>query len=623
MVILGYLLLDEGGAPLATKELVRVFLESDQALFSGVVVAIGNVAEEVFKSKVRHVELESLHLYFAFGKKFNLVLISDVRDDRLLEVSDEAVNRLDKTDVDPSRIQFDDELKRRISGEVERVVFRSPPSILSVRKLAEVLLAGLDVNKGVKLGFIEVKPKTYKPGLLGKIRKIFIGRATLEGLVDAYYKGELSKVVDESPSLFDDEKNGDLARILYAKAALTLNSFAPKIEAPPLDEINAVIESIKDEAARDYLKAELESFLVLGAYNRRRELFVERQMEFFRGLGGAKGDVYAIMLTPIPYGPLLDFLERKHKGRSSYLYGLTVEAKLLLDILTKRPKDISEVFSLYGRFKREFDEAYNSKSLEVYSYFHVLQFVLVWGLLERSILPDDGVRLLKQLLELFESYRDELIDRGLYCPNRLKAVNLYFAFNLILRLLLELGDESVKRQLDRYYNYVKNKTEWLIGLGETHRVMLDMYYVSLAGSLSTLSRMAAEKGSFLSDVPNLVMELASPEMEEFWDFNEYHFVHYYVDLLEAIGNTALFVEFERVKQNLLMQVAYGIESAAELFKDTPVIHDVELLKAARFYMLSGTSEGVEAAKSIVRELRETSSPFIASIAEKIVTSHGG
>ncbi|MEM4447577.1 MAG: hypothetical protein QW461_09805 [Candidatus Jordarchaeales archaeon] len=622
-MILGYLLLDEGGTPLVAKELVRVLLESDQVLFSGVVVAIGRVVEEVFKSRVRHVELENLHLYFAFGRKFNLVMISDVRDDRLIEISDEAVTRLDRTGVDPLRIQFDDELKQRVIGEVERVVFRSPPSILSVKRLAEVLLAGLDVRKGMKLGFAEVKPKIYKPGILGKIRKLFTGRVTLKELVDAYYKADFSRVVEAAPSLFDDKESGELAKILYAKAALTLNSFDPEVEAPPLDEINTVIESIKDEVAREFLKAELESFLVLGAYNRRRELFVKKQMEFFRGLSGEKVDVYSILLTPLPYGPLLDFLERKHKGKSSYLYGLTIETKFLLDILTKRPKDISEVFSLYGRFKREFDEAYKRKSPEVYVYFHVLQFILVWGLLEKSILPDDGVKLLKQILELFESYRDELVDKGLYYPNRYKAVNIYFALNLILRLLLELGDEFVNKRLDKYYDYARSKTEWLIGLGKTHRVMLDMYYVSLAGLLSVLSRLAAEKGIFLSDVPNLVIELASPEMEEFWNFNEYHFVHYYVDMLDAIGNTALFVEFERVKQNLLMQVAYGIESAAELFRDTPIVHDIELLKAVRFYMLSGTSQGVEAAKSIVSKLKETSSPFIASIAEKIVVSRGG
>lgn len=622
-MILGYLLLDEGGVPVSGRELVHVIMESDRALFSGVVVAIGQVVQEVFKSRVRYVELEDMHLYFAFGEKFNLVLISDVKDDRLLKVGDEVVDRLKKIGADPLSLQLNDALKQQITREVETVIFRSPPSILSVRRLAEVLLAALDVKKGMKLGFAEVKPKTYKPGVLDKVRRLFTGKTTLEGLVDAYFKGELSRVVRESPTLFDDEEKGDLAKILYAKAALTLNSFDPEIEAPPLDEINTVIESIRDKVAREYLKAELESFLVLGAYNRRRELFVERQMDFFRGLSGPKGDVYAIMLTPTPYGPLLDFFERKYKGRSSYLYGLTIETKVLLDILARRPRDLSEVFSMYGRFKKEFDEAYKRKTLDVYTYFHVLQFVLVWGLLEKSILPEDGVKLLKQVLEFFDSYRSELVDKGFYYPNRYKAVILYFALNLILRLLLDLGDASVKSRLDEYFAYAKSKSEWFVGLGKTHRVMLDMYYVSLAGALSTLSRMAAEKGTFFSDVPSLVIELASPEMEEFWNYNEYHFVHYYVDLLDAIGNTALFVEFERVKQNLLMQVAYGIEAAAELFKDTPIVYDIELLKAARFYALSGTREGVEAAKEIARVLKETSSPFIASIAEKIVASHGG
>ena len=624
-MILGYVLFDEAGLVILSRELVPLIESEKQSIFTSVITALGNLMDKIFSSKPKYLELENLHLYFSFGEKFSILLISDIEDDRLAELSNKIINKISSLALSSFDVQIDQKLKEKMKGEIEKVIFTSPPSIRSIKKLANILNATLNTKKGEILGFERVVPEVHKLGIISKFKQLFKGKAKLPDLLYAFYNGQLEEIIERAPSLFNDIENGDLAKIIYCKAALLLNSFDPRVEAPPLNDIKLVIDKIKDKFAKEFLKAELESFIKLGAYNRRRELFINHHLEVFQKLmeRDLEGEIYAILINAIPYGPVLDYLENHFKDRSDYLLVFVQEMKFLLDFLVRRPDNLDEIFILIGRFKNEFEEAYQKGSPKMYNLSHMLQFALIWGLLEKTVSPNDGEKLLVQFFEFFNKYRGEIIDQGLRSTNRHKAVNIYFAFNIVYRLLIELNYGEALKSLDEYFEYVKKKTEWFIGLGKTHRIMLDMYYVSVAGALSILTRLALEKNIFFSDIPRIVMELADPKMEEFWNFNEYHFAHYYSDLLEAIGNTAHFIEYEDIKRNIFLQVAYGLERIAKIFKNTAMIHDIECLKAIRFYLLSGTNEGKEKAKTLVEELKKVSSKFLINLAEKLLEKYGG
>jgi len=624
-MIIGYLILDESGNPLISRELISIVSGQHQMLFSNLIKAVCDVMGEVFQTRLRHVELENHHLYFSFGEKYSVVLVSDMDDDRLLKLSANVVKALnEKLKLDSMAIQLNEDARRDIQKVIDEIIFGSPPSILSIKRLAESILGILDTNKGEYLGLREVKPRIYRPGFFDRLKKIFPRSVPTQEILEDYYKGNLWGVFTKTEALFNDDKYGDLARILHVKAALNLNSFDPKVEAPELSKVKNVIERISDTFAREYLMAELQAFLDIGSYNRRRELLLQHQSYIFEKLASSDDIInttYAILINPLPYEPLLDYLEKKFKGKSDYLYALALEMRTLLKILTGAPKSIEEVFSLMGKIKSRFEQAYKGRKLSAHSYFHVLQFTLVWGLIEKTLTIGDGSKLLKMFFENFKKYREDLIEKGLYSTNRHKAVNLYFAFNIILRILLELERDSAKDLVEQYIKYIAEKTRWFLGLGKTKRIMRDMYYVALAGSLSILTRLAIEKNKFYRDIIELVIELANPRMQDFWKFNEYHFAHYYVDLLEIIGNTALFIDLENVRKNILRKVAFGIEKISKMFRDTPIIHDIEIIKAIRFYLLSGTSLDIDRAKKLLNELKNTASPFINKLAEIIFENY--
>ena len=625
-MILGYIILDLGGNLVVYKELIHFAGDRYQALFSSIMKAINDIMGEVFKSRLRHVELEKYHVYLGFGDKFGVIIISDMEDDRLVDLASRIAKALNKyKDIDDVMLQIDTAKKMDIQKTIEKIIFGSPPSILSIRKLAESLLAVMGESKGELLGLKEVRPRKFKPGILEKIKRILVAPVSINDLLEEYYQGDLIEVVKKAPSLFSDENFGDLAKILYSKAALTLNSFDPIVEAPSLNEIRSVIVTIKDPFARKYLESELKAFYTVGSYNERRDLFLKHQFELFEKLSStndAISSTYAILINPLPYRQLLEYLERKFIDKSDYLYAMALEMRILLNILTQPPESPEEILSLMGRVKSLFEKAYKSRSKSMYSYFHVLQFTLVWGSMEKKLSVGDGVKLLEMFIDLFDSYKEYLIDKGYYSTNRHKAVNLYFAFNIVLRILLELKSNPAEL-VDKYMDYVYEKTKWFVGLGKTNRIMLDMYYISLAGLISILSRMALEKKKFYRDMINLIIELANPDMESFWQYNEYHFAHYYVDLLDAIGNIALFIDLEYVRSNILMKVAFGIERICRMFQDTPIIYYIEIVKAIRFYLLSKVPEGKNKARELLDYVKENASPFIVYLAKKIFQKYGG
>lgn len=626
-MIIGYVVLETGGTPVLSEEFIRLLTEDKKTLFSGVLSAINNIFSEVFSSKLTHVALEKLQLYFGFGDRFVVILLSDVKDDRLISIANDIAGYLDSLEADYMELQVNKDLADQVKGKIREIIFKHPPPIKSLEELAKAINVALSGKKGARLGITKVIPKIHKPSILARIRRAFAGGVNLSKLVDLFYSGRLLDVVEEAPMLFDDPNYGELAKMLYVKAGLILNSFDPSIKAPSLDEIKTVIESISDEFSKNFLSAELESFLVLGAYNDRRKYFVSKQLELFNILSSKdeRSVVYSIIITPLPYKPLLLFLEKFYKGRSDFLYALTFEMRMLLDILMGGvPENLTKALSIVGEAKRLFEEALKKRSPSLASYYHVMQFALVWSLFEKSLKYEDGVGLIKHFWEIFTKYWDSVLRKFPHQTNRHKAVNIFFAYNIIMRLLIEIGDEDITgKNLRKYKNELKEIIRWFIGLGETHRIMLDMYYVSLAGVISILSRIALNTNTFYEELPQIILDLSRSEMEKFWELNEYHYAHYYADILESIGNLAMFVDMPYIRQNILLSVAYGLERLALLFKDTPMLFYVESIKALRFYLLSKSDSGRESAAKLAERIKREASPFIASLVNRIFENYSG
>ncbi len=617
-MILGYILSDEGGTPIIYKELVKIFEGSGGTIFTSLLSAISSALEELTRSKLDYFQSAGTHVYISYGNGLILSLISDTEDPQLKDLVNYIMERINKLISSPDDLILNEELRNIVDEEIMKIIYRSPPSIRTVRQLASALYSIIDIERGDELKVKNLKVEKYKPSFIDRLKKS-VQKISLERLVELYFAGNLEDVVNLADSLFDDPKFGDLAKILYAKAALTLNSFDPKIKAPDLNVVNTVISSIKDELARTFLKAELMAFFELGSYNERREFFIRRRFDFLQKLSqeGVISDVYAILIAPVPNKQVLSFLERKFKDKSEWLYIMCLEMDYLLDILVRRPKNITEFLSLLGDIKSMLDDSLKKDLPSKYSLSHMYMFILIWGLLSPNLKLEEGKDLLYKVFDYVSSNFDLLLEKAYRATNRHKGVNLYFIFNLIYGLLLELEDVEAVNKIDKFYSYIKSKLEWLVAVKNANRIMIDMYYVTLAGLIAAVTRVAEYRRTFFKDLPKLLVELSDDNMMDFWEQNEYHFIHYYIDLLEAIGNTVLLSPYKEIKRNILTQVAYGIERAAKMMQHSPMLYYFKILLAIKFYALSGIDENIERAREILEEIRTSTNEFIYYIGEKI------
>ena len=609
-MILAYLLLDAGGTLLVSKDYVSLFKEKEP-LFSGIMTAISQALKTVVKEYIKHLETKSYHLYFRFSSQFILVLISDVEDDRVFILMDKIIGDLIDRGIKADDIQFAENIKEEVMELIDRRIHKHPPPILTVEKLASQLIAFIDhMEGGTKLGIkgLVPKEKTYSTKEKKKF-KAQIGHIPIDSLIDLYLDGNFFEILKIAPRAFHE---GDLPKILYVKSALILNSFDPKIKAIPIDQIVAIISGIEDDIAKTYLTIELRSFFKLGQYvNRRKYIFTKKKL-FMEKMSddSTESMVYALMLTPVPIPSIIEKILEKIGDRSAYIEAQLLLDKILLEILTQTPASFSEWSEKIGEIKSKMD---NESALAPY-YFHILQFLYIWGLLLNSLGKEDILRILGEFLKNTERYYKQFEGKDLLTPNRIRAANYHFTFNLILGILLDILDEqSAKRLASKYRARIIKTIKWLKEASNNYRIVLDMYYIALAGMLSALTRVEYELGSFIRDIPYIVKDIVNRKLELMWDYNEYHYAHFFMDLLSCLGYTAAHLRMDVARQNILMEIAKNMEIIFDIFTDTPLIGALAAHRAIKFYLLSGTDNGKKRARELIRLVEGLYSKFFTEL----------
>ncbi len=617
-MILGFILLRRGGVPVLVEELVPILTREGRDFLPSIISALHDMLTKVVGERVRWIGLEETQLYLRPGGDYMLALISDVRSERVELVAEDMIRYLEGLGVGPGIAEgkVRDEVRRALVD----IIRRHPPSLAFVRELARRFPEDGFRGQGMEVGAEYPRPEVLRPGIVDRLRVLVPRGVSVDRLVDLYLEGRFEDVVRRAPACFGT--GDDLARALYAKASLMLRSLDPGVGAPELDEVASVVEGIGDPPLREYLRAELRCFYELGTYNERRRVFLENRRYFLESLAeeGVRGDVLSLVLTPIPCGPALDHLIDRLRGRSEYLEALLYASRLLLNLLTRRPESPEEVeeVAAWVRGRMQGVEARPAK----YVYAHMLFFVHSWALLCGNVGAGEGRGLLKRLLEFVERWFDELYEAK-RLPNRYKGVIFYFVMNVILRLALLGALEVDEEVLNRYALRALMLLRWVRGLGAANRIEVDMYYVTLSGLLAAASLLFAEMGSYVRGAPRIVADLARDEMEGFWELNEYHYGHYYVDLLETLGNTALALEDGNLRTMILLRAAYGIERVAWMFRGAPMNFWLFMTQAVRFYLLSGEDRGLAKAEDLRARLRSEASPFVSWLIDRMFERYTG
>ncbi len=620
-MILGYMISSTGGTPLIIKEFSPLLNKDFSEFATSTVTAIQHIAEKVFDSSINTVELDKYVVYLFKKNDLIISIFSDGFDETVNDVAKKIENLIEES-LNVTKFSIvDEENLSSLEEKIDEIIFSKPPSIATVRNLAMQVLAMIPLEMKSK----ELPVKTLKPKELkrNKLMELFFGtveKKTIEELFDLFYKEKLEDVIRYAPALFDTD-NGDLARILYLISGIFLNTYDPEKKAPKLDELFTIAEQINDPLARELILIDLNGFLELGTYHKKRVVIIRNRKEIFKVLSenSPKSVLYAILIHPTPDQILNKIQIALVKDKSAFLTSLFEEARLLMEILLIPLRDVEKWLEVFSGISKKYDEFKNQDTQAKYSYLHMYFFSRVWGLTLPNITFNEGKTILEEGLKLWDAEGYKTIVKKARATIRHKSVNAYFALNYIFKIMLEIWPEDEKsRQLDEKEQQLLNLISWLRAVGDTHREILDMYFTSVAALVAALSRVLQEKNILSKDILKMVDSLSRDEMQEFWHYNDYHFAHYYFDLLDAVGNVALFLSDGQIKQNILFKIAFAMEQVFKKFERNSLMKVIFLPNIIRYYTLSGTQRAIKNRDTLLDEHVAKASPFVQELINKIV-----
>ena len=599
-MFVGYMLLDSGGTPLVTSSIVDV-LGNQEVLFAGAMTAINSVVAEVTKTKVKYVRTEKYHLYFAYSSDLILVLISDREDSRLRQLADMVLNEVLRTVDDSSKLVYDFEAKRVINGIIRKVIVEYLPSVSNLIRIAEMIIAFVNsVGKGRNIGLgkilflpgeLESAPVSVKPST-GKVR--------VEGLIESFLEGNFERVVKDAPALFES----DHARILYAKAALKLNSFSPEVKAPPLSQVYSVILGVEDGLAKELLMAELRRFLEPGTYYEKEGVVEDnlfRISEKFKEHGN-HGTIYMALTMPTGKAELLELAELLMGDQYPYFKRVLKTSPSFMKASILRSEGFAEWNVAIGNIKYELSNVPSNLAEVAYNYLIALQFVLLNNLMEKDMDLESGRKILNENLAYVEKWYGSLKKLSKRVPNDILAANYWFTYNALTSLLLlAIPVEEARKLVPTYGKKVVDVVKWLLNAAKENRISVDMYVMSMMGMLAAYSRLSFFTGKSIPDLPYYVKQIVTPELARIGKSSLHHYLHVRVDVLEALGYLANFITIDSVRRKLLEEVAVNLEETYRTSRYIPIVSTLAALNAIKFYTLCGTENAKERARKIAEE----------------------
>ncbi|MEM1724005.1 MAG: hypothetical protein QXX87_00960 [Candidatus Jordarchaeales archaeon] len=615
-MIIGYMLLSAGGIPVVTSSAMDMMGDME-SLFAGAMTAINSIIAEVMKTRVRYVRTEKYHLYFSYSSELTLVLISEVEEPRLHQLADAALSEVLRTIDDPSRLAYDSDAQNFVSKVIREVLAKRLPPISVISKVADMLAALSDsIRGGMKLGLGKI---IFIPREL-KVEKVEVkakGKGDIKKLVELFLNGDLESVVEEAPAFFES----DLARILYAKAALKINSFPPEVKAPSLDRVYSVILSVKDDLARSLLAAELRRFLEAGTYYEREKLIEEKLFElsekFKLDYEGA-GAVYIALTLPAGRRELLELAEQLIGEQYQYFRQILKTTPSLLKSSILSIGETEGWSAAVGRVKYESKRVTPGPVEASYNYLLAFQLAILCGLVEGGLDFEAGRELLSDAIREAEKKYDSLRKLSKNVPSDVLAANYWFTYNALTGILMfTLPAEDIEKEMLKYGERIAEVVSWLMDAAKRNRISVDMYILAMAGMLAAYSRLMFLLGTPIPDLPYYVKQLAIPELERIWDYSPHHYLHLVMDCLEALGHTASFLPMETARKNILKEIAANLEEIYKTASHTPVMSILAALSATRFYVLCGDEEAKEKARKLAEKISEVNE-FFASLVEKTI-----
>ncbi|MGQ4891554.1 MAG: hypothetical protein ACP6IP_03595 [Candidatus Njordarchaeia archaeon] len=601
---MGYLLIDKGGAIILEKDILNLIKERDKPFFSSLLMVIADISKDILKTKLKQTKFEDFILYFGISNDYIFALISDIEQDYLPKVTDRVIDTLNLLSVKSIEFQANEMIRGMVQKEINKMIYHLPQSVNYVERIAYAVLQAKKRGEKDFLQLGDLNIEKFEP----------IGEETLpEGnikadineIIDAYFEGLFEKVVDLAPSLFNDKKFGEFAKVLYVKAALSLHSIEGERCCRFLNKVYTVVKSIKQEWIQKILLNQL--FLLASPMNQKHyfyglsQRFDEVREKMKRD--DLEGTLYLVLLSPCKYPPMRKEILRLMKQKSLYQYHLNLALDLWDRIHMEKPESITDILSMQGELKSQLDKILQRKAPLIIPIASTYIFSHVSSILSSEADLDWAVGKLREAYEFYKSISKKIETREFRGPAEYYALFHHIGINLVFRLLLFMNDETALKDLDNVIATIKELLKKLLQFAKNYQIDMTLFYMVTAGLLATLSRVTAEKGFYYENMPELVLKLINEDFEDVFFFNKHIYAHYYVYLLDALGNTAIFIKDDTERINTMRRIAFELERVIKSYEHYPLVHDLVTLIALRLYKLLNTQSDKKKANNLAIALK--------------------
>ncbi|MHA1617630.1 MAG: hypothetical protein ACTSX9_10040 [Candidatus Njordarchaeales archaeon] len=615
-MILGYILADSGGTPIITREYIPILTKEGRNFFAQISAVMYSFVEGLVHSRLRHVETESIHLYFASTENLIFTLFSDIEDPELESIAERIALEIERLGFDPIQLQIDESIKKEVMDLIDRYLRTPPPDINLIKEIIGKMKGLLGHGKITKLDLTPPPIRTRKISLKDiKLKKTALQdfKALLDYVVNLNYKDILAKTF----AFFNENYYSNAAKTIFVKTALLMmESSSSEIINP--DELKSLIKEISDVFIQMLLEYSLAEFYNISSYNTKSKLIltnktiiksnIARDLEesvayilaTFPPIDNELARIYAEIL---PKGSLLHTLNKSYEVMYKFIYGYELPSDEWLYYLGELQQETLRSFD-----KKSFDHAT--------SWLRAWVTILSISHLQKGISLEEVSEILKVFEKSWKKWRT-CLDKSEKIPITIK-VETYLRYLEILKIL------SIATGKDYLSNQLKEIIQWIRALGKyklSERIPMIKYTILMSELLGFVAEILARRGEMSPEIINMLEEIIGEDIWILWTLSPTEFSLYYSNLLWTLTQIADTIRLKTIRRDLLEQIIQEFENIREVLKGYPVIYWSVTLKLIEALAILGVDESLEKIDEMRQEAEKENLLAFNELVERILKRH--
>ncbi|MGQ4891267.1 MAG: hypothetical protein ACP6IP_02145 [Candidatus Njordarchaeia archaeon] len=599
-----------GGVPILIREISPLFSfgKEDQRsmLVSSIITAMVDFAKEALHEDVKRLVIGDYYLHITKSEDFLVCIIDTYEQRRYFELGRKIIELVSSKGYDQTVVISDqetEELWREIKKLIESMpnpiefitdVYTRIKGFLTKRECSDTI--GLEINKRDS-----IRPHLIPLLEAFKFTKLkAVESSKFEELLNKYFDWNFEEVYKGANSKFIGIPE-DYVKVLLANTILNLRAMDPIKEAPSLDHVEQLLDTVEDDTLKNLNKIKIRFNKEVDAFHLFLKYFSEHKGTILDKIKkmDIEGKIYLISLLE-PSSTLLDLikpiLDEIKKISKAYYYTFLA----LLD-----REEIETDFDKFVEKLSKLNLALENAEDNVKMYLLVLNAKLVYLRNMFRSFPmdyDDLKKLLSNTFNEAKKVLDKLLRINLPLKIKLDFIeNLHDLLCVIGRYIGIPGCKELREKLFDISSKLLSKT---IRYYYTQRISISTFYSGLIKLSSVIVQYMFNEGKCPIDLFNAFKEFMSKEVEKFYKIELVNYRGYYINTLFILLHFATRIKIGFVRKNIISRICGELDALSKNLDDTDPYKFTSTVYAVAGYFISDDPALQIEGERLIREVEK-------------------